>query len=111
MKLFKVTLDLAYEDNAEDAPTNRKALENLIVEALDPTLGSYMASTLGVVMKQVNYPDLPFKDATEGDYDANMETMAKWHAEAMRQLNAMDSDQSSASSEPWDVVRRRRKKA
>ena len=51
MKICRITLDLAYEDSAENAPRTERTLRNLMAKVLDPQLGDYTMSSSGVLVK------------------------------------------------------------
>jgi hypothetical protein len=100
MKICRITLDLAYEDCAEDAPKTERTLRNLIDKALDPALGEYMTCTSGVLVKHVEFPDPNLRDKSE--------ERTAWFRHAEQQLALLDIERfavTHAVSAPIPVHR------
>ncbi len=93
-----VTLDLAYQDDAEDVPKTERSWRALIDRVLDPAIGEYMSCTTGVVGIAFPDPSSPSK-------------VVAWHQHADRQLALLDVERfavTQAVSRRYPICRRRR---
>src|SRR5258708_23455221 len=79
MRMCRITLDLAYQDDAEDVPKTERSWRALIDRVLDPALGEYMSCTTGVVAKDIAFPD-----------PSSPSKVVAWHQQADRQLALLD---------------------
>jgi hypothetical protein len=55
MRICRIAIDLAYQDDADDAPKTERSCRALIDKSLDPALGEYMSCTTGVVVKKSTF--------------------------------------------------------
>ena len=100
MKICRITIDLAYEDSAKDAPKTDKAVWKLIQKNLDPELGEYITCTSGVLLKHIDFPDPTPR--------AKQESRAAWSRHAEQQLALLDIERfavTHAVSTPVAVQR------
>jgi hypothetical protein len=97
MRICRITLDLAYQDDAEDVPKTERSWRALIDRILDPALGEYMSCATGVVAKEIDFPD-----------PSSPSKVVAWHQHADRQLALLDIERfavTHAVSSPVPITR------